>query len=1543
MSPRSAGRLTRAAITVAVGVAVVAASALVPLTAASAQVRPVTSSVSPAPPKSRPHQWSAAQALKSLRRPAKVNPAATRAAAIAHAASTEKTASYRISRAMLAYLDNGLGMRLGSSTLLTGVRSGATVRVSLPAPSGLRLDLPAGIRQPRFDRSVLVIDPATGTATLSANSTDGALRIGIPDAAAAVNPSGQLSLRLPVLGQTASLSGQVGYRGDKVTVSLSGQLPGSVALQRGVAGLAAGAEVTLTSAGGLRVSGSAVLGHSGRQLDVPVSGVPVGGVGDWTFTVLPGQVSSAPLPGLTLSPKASGTIISTHGAVTFDVSVPTARPWTPVHGVSVSGTAVFSNDIPNGREIPAPGIAARTLEADVSGTVSVTSAQAGTVTTHGAVAFNLASGKGILTSSGATPVVLTTAPSRQVLDQAGFRGQLALGNNDVTGSVRGTGRVSVTGKGRSVTTDTALSVSPSGTLAARIPSAAAALSAAAPPGRAAASATAANATYTLSGPVYDFITGTLNVPLGSATLSGTLSGQTLTLSASAPTALPSSLPSWIPNPSYVSTQISVDESTGTLTLTAATGTSGGQTATLTVTIANASTSDLSSGTDVTGGLVLGGVPFVGGSAASLDFALGYTGGALSASLSGTTTSDASFSNGLVTIPAGASLTLATGSGVALNGTADINSGSSSTQITVDGTLTDLTDWSLQVSDADAPMWEPTAGLSVTPDFSGSITDKAGAIGFDLASAGSGPAATWTSPDGNAVVSVTGIEVSNQAPSATCSTAQEIKDGDLWIGLSGDFSYAPAGLADLSATGCFDLTAGTAAITTEATGDLTSEFGSSLPFTVTAAGLTAKVSSAGTYSLTGTATVQITAGVSGDPVFTDVGLSFSNTGVVAGVQIKDLSDLGFSGSGALYLSSAAISGFDPGTTFGFTDQTSPVDLKAGLDVSLSYTLPTSVTSAFQRIVPGFPGGASGQAMATLSTSGFSLDVGLTLPTPLLVASNSGSGVSFYLDQLDVGIDLGSENQVTLSGTGDLELPAMAPGGQASSVSVKVGGYFNITTVTLGVTLDVGAWDDAFGVTGLDVQDFGGSFGLALDTGVPTPSLSIYADNLVLPASWANAIGVVPGTEISFNGNFSLSQPVLSIELDGVDGQPALTPLAIDPDASSTVVNSFIVSTAEFDLAPFGGTNGAGQSVDQGASVIFDASIVGVQVQVNAAVDLTTPSVSAYVSVGSFSTGQVQVSNTVLDLDLSPSNLGLYLSGGISSGNYSFSATFNLQLGSSAAGAGVSLQVIAGLPGYLQGYYAGGYLYLNGSVNSDGTISAYGAGWLTAGGQTLGPVSFSLSLPGGLSWSDYYNSIDTIVQFFQNAGTSASEIVDILESLGYDTYDIVNALGSLGDYSSGWLSDLASLFGFSSTYYDIVAQNGLVLDVSGASQSPSTQVITYTVNGGDNQSWAFVPSPYSGWYDVVNRNSGQCLTVQYNTATPGNSLIQYPCNDGINQLWYMGSISSFSTYVMWDPFYSNSTEEVADIQSAYIWPGGTMDQWTYNGGWNQEFTLINSLNY
>jgi Ricin-type beta-trefoil lectin domain-like len=80
---------------------------------------------------------------------------------------------------------------------------------------------------------------------------------------------------------------------------------------------------------------------------------------------------------------------------------------------------------------------------------------------------------------------------------------------------------------------------------------------------------------------------------------------------------------------------------------------------------------------------------------------------------------------------------------------------------------------------------------------------------------------------------------------------------------------------------------------------------------------------------------------------------------------------------------------------------------------------------------------------------------------------------------------------------------------------------------------------------------------------------------------------------------------------------------------------------------------------------------------------------------------------------------------------------------------------------------------------------------------------------------------------------------------------------------------------------------VLDVDGGCQAPNTGVIEWPWNGGYNQQWGFVPSPYNpGWYEIVNRGSGQCLSVHDNSHSPGTQLVQYPRFGGYDQLWYFG---------------------------------------------------------
>jgi hypothetical protein len=398
--------------------------------------------------------------------------------------------------------------------------------------------------------------------------------------------------------------------------------------------------------------------------------------------------------------------------------------------------------------------------------------------------------------------------------------------------------------------------------------------------------------------------------------------------------------------------------------------------------------------------------------------------------------------------------------------------------------------------------------------------------------------------------------------------------------------------------------------------------------------------------------------------------------------------------------------------------------------------------------------------------------------------------------------------------------------------------------------------------------------------------------------------------------------------------------MDSRATATEVNSFVVNTASFTLAPDGGTTVAGDTLAPGVSVVFDASLDNVPVHVDADVSLSTLSVTANASIGAFAIGPVQTSNTSFHLAVTTTSVSLGISGGVSYGSDTFQASVQFLVGTSMAGAGVTLSITGGLPWYFEGGAT-----LSGWISGDSggaSISASGSGGLYAAGTYLGPVSFSFSLPGALSWTDFTNQITQLAQFFVTAGLPFDQIVSAMKQFAYDTYDIINSLSEINKYGPQIASALASAFGFSTYYYDIwtftSSAESLVLDVSGGSQTPNAGVITWDWDNGYNQDWAFVQSPYTGWYEILNRGSGQCLSVGYNTATAGNPLVQWPCSGANNQLWYMGSISVLTDYNL----RSALDGEYADVSGAYPWEGGTVDQWYWTGGENQRFWMTNSGN-
>lgn len=70
-----------------------------------------------------------------------------------------------------------------------------------------------------------------------------------------------------------------------------------------------------------------------------------------------------------------------------------------------------------------------------------------------------------------------------------------------------------------------------------------------------------------------------------------------------------------------------------------------------------------------------------------------------------------------------------------------------------------------------------------------------------------------------------------------------------------------------------------------------------------------------------------------------------------------------------------------------------------------------------------------------------------------------------------------------------------------------------------------------------------------------------------------------------------------------------------------------------------------------------------------------------------------------------------------------------------------------------------------------------------------------------------------------------------------------------------------------------------DVDSQSLTPGAAVLTWTCNGGANQSW--LPSASGSQYTLLNQNSNLCMDVSGASKAAGAPVIQWTCNGGTNQ--------------------------------------------------------------
>ena len=1075
-----------------------------------------------------------------------------------------------------------------------------------------------------------------------------------------------------------------------------------------------------------------------------------------------------------------------------------------------------------------------------------------------------------------------------------------------------------------------------------------------------------------------------------------MSGTTLTVNAGPPV-LPVSLPIGSAALTFAGAKITVNEVTGTLAVTASATSTTGASGTLTVGIAHSNTTTLTGtthGHDLAATVAITHLPVLG-TTVDLSGTLAYTGGAVSASLTATLDADVPIASGAVSIGAGSTLTLSTADGLTVGGTAVIGSGSSAFTVDVAGGIKNTKNWTFQVSDAKgAPSFSPASGLSISPKFTGAINDVDGKVGFDLSG---DDVLSWT-PTSAVTLAVSHVEVSNQTPPATLSCPVGRKDGDVWVDVTGALTDTSSGVSG-SGGACIDPQA--RAFTVSATEQ--GAFGrTDLGFGLSGANLTVNGDlTAGTASVSVGATLTLT-GVSGTPAI-PVTLDFSSDGTFTAAASIDLSQVGLgSGTGTLLLASKEIKAYtNPGV--GVTDA---IDLPAGVTVLLDYQPNDQVKQVFALLNVRVPQRI--QAQASLSKSGFSIALDLAFGAGtdgVSVLPTAPGGFQIYLDSLQLKVAVTtSGGSISIGGTALLHIPALYAGSRESSVNLTLTGSLVLSDdavkITAGFDLAAtnGTWTDAFGIPGLSIGELAASVGVEEqpeDAGIPLPTLSFTVNNVVLPDTWRNAIGELPGAAVSATLDLDADNPILGFTISRGAGQvAALEPLRIANDVAlaantaplpASTVDALQLQGASLLFAPTGGIDATGATIAPGATLVFDAVIGGQKVHVDGSIGITPyPHLTAHVSVPTFGIGPVSFAGTSLAIDLAADpaapRIDFDFSGGFTDAftGTGFTASVDLGASLSALNAALTLTIASGQP-----YYIAAGAQLTGRVQADDNGLAFSASGTANGylaGMYIGGISVSYSSNSGAFFQQLQQLANQIATWFHNVygvsdaavaselnqlGVSANNVADALRSVFSDTdAQVASALQQIGLSDSQIASTLQSEFGDSqAAVYNALQQIGqggqstldaisgffntgsywiysnpwysvpLFLDDSGGSYAANNGIIQYTWTGGHNQDWYVLPTD-SGYAEIVNRLSGQCLS---GFGGAGAQVVQYPCNGWASQQWNLGVYPGQNLNYTAHNVTNRSSGLNLDVYQASTSSGAAIDTWTGNGNWNQSFTF------
>ncbi len=134
----------------------------------------------------------------------------------------------------------------------------------------------------------------------------------------------------------------------------------------------------------------------------------------------------------------------------------------------------------------------------------------------------------------------------------------------------------------------------------------------------------------------------------------------------------------------------------------------------------------------------------------------------------------------------------------------------------------------------------------------------------------------------------------------------------------------------------------------------------------------------------------------------------------------------------------------------------------------------------------------------------------------------------------------------------------------------------------------------------------------------------------------------------------------------------------------------------------------------------------------------------------------------------------------------------------------------------------------------------------------------------------------------------------------------------------------------TYHIVNRNSGKPLAIAGNSTADGAK----TVQQSGGLPWTVNTAP-GGTFTLAYTGSGKVLDVNGGSSTAGLQLQQWTANGGTNQQWYLKPAGGgYYTIV------SHDSGLVADVYGASTSDGAQVVQWTANGGANQQWQLVPS---